>query len=81
MTAAHISRMDLELSSLTMKVDKLDTFIRSETFYKLPNNEQYPLRSQLQIMREYQTILSERYARAMGWIKETPMNELAQANS
>lgn len=54
------SRAIKELKELTLKHDKLLTFIGTEAFYKLQVGEQCLLRAQLGAMASYMWILNER---------------------
>jgi len=54
------SRAIKELKELTLKHDKLLTFIGTEAFYKLQVGAQCLLRAQLGAMASYMWILNER---------------------
>lgn len=53
-------RVKKETEALSDKIDKLDTFIKSDTFTKLTKIEQNLLTTQLTIMGQYLKILNMR---------------------
>ncbi|MFQ2067943.1 crAss001_48 related protein [Aeromonas veronii] len=61
---SHIERMYLEQEQLAERTGKLETFIPSETFKRLPHQEQNRMKRQLVAMREYLAVLNERIAAA-----------------
>ncbi|MCQ4052354.1 Gp49 family protein [Aeromonas sp. SG16] len=61
---SHIERMHQEQEQLAERTGKLETFIPSETFKRLPHQEQSLMKRQLVAMREYLAVLNERIAAA-----------------
>lgn len=55
-------RLNIEQIDLCEKMNKLQTFIDSENFYKLPSDHKLLLTSQFTYMRMYEEILSKRIA-------------------
>jgi len=49
-----------ERNSVQIKIDRLDTFTRSESFALVPIAEQDRMTRQLHIMRQYRDVLNER---------------------
>ena len=61
----HVERMFKEQSELCEKVEKLGAFIsENPIFNKLPKEEQYDMKLQLEAMTMYSTILQNRLDRA-----------------
>jgi len=58
----HQERVVAERAELHTKVDRLDAFIRSDSFDMVPIDEQVRLARQLHIMMRYREVLDERIA-------------------
>jgi len=59
---AYQARVVQEKQELDDKIEKLDNFLLSELFQKLPDAEQERLDRQLSIMKDYSAVLGERIA-------------------
>lgn len=55
-----VERMIAEESELTIKINNLDRFIKSDKFVDLSGTEQQLLQGQLYYMKEYCNVLSTR---------------------
>lgn len=75
----HIERMKIEEKELGEKIAKLGDFIHSETFYSLPEREQWLLDEQVYPMNQYRQVLKKRIAMASGWIKELERDNEAKS--
>lgn len=58
----HQERVVAERAEVSAKVDRLDSFIRSDSFDMVPIDEQVRLARQLHIMMRYREVLDERIA-------------------
>lgn len=58
----HQERVITERAEVSSNVDRLDAFIRSDSFDMVPIDEQVRLARQLHIMMRYREVLDERIA-------------------
>lgn len=58
----HQERVVAERAEVSAKVDRLDSFIRSDSFDMVPIDEQVRLARQLHIMMSLRDVLDERIA-------------------
>lgn len=58
----HQERVITERAEVSSKVDRLDAFIRSDSFDMVPIDEQVRMTRQLHIMMRYREVLDERIA-------------------
>lgn len=58
----HQERVVAERAEVSAKVDRLDSFIRSDSFDMVPIDEQVRLARQLHIMMRLRDVLDERIA-------------------
>lgn len=59
---SHEQRVREEHADLSLKIEKLESFIGTPTYHTLTHAQQYLLRRQVLAMREYEDILSARIA-------------------